>query len=110
MPRKRYPSDVSRTQFEKIRPFLESARKKTRPRTVDLYEVFCAVLYLLKSGCQWRMLPQEFPNWKNVYAYFTIWTKRRDDKQTALEQVLKKISRGLAYQKWKERQDEFLHR
>ena len=108
--RKKYPSDVSRTQFEKIRPFLESARTKTRPRTVDLYEVFCAVLYLLKSGCQWRMLPSDFPNWKNVYVYFTIWTERKDNESSVLEQVLKKISRGMAYQTWKERQDEFLHR
>ncbi|MGQ5525588.1 transposase, partial [Chitinimonas sp. PSY-7] len=54
-----YPSDISREQFEAIRPLLENARKKTSPRRVDLYDVFCAVLYLLKSGCQWRMLPSE---------------------------------------------------
>jgi transposase len=47
-----YPSDISSEQFELIRPLLESARKKTAPRKVDLYEVFCAVLYLLRSGCQ----------------------------------------------------------
>ena len=35
-----YPSDISRKQFEKIRPFLESARKKTKPRIIDLYDVF----------------------------------------------------------------------
>lgn len=110
MSRKKYPSDVSRAQFEKIHLILESARKKTRPRSVDLYEVFCAILYILKSGCQWRMLPSDFPNWKNVYAYFTIWTEKKDDQPSILEQVLKKISRGLAYQKWKERQDEFLYR
>nr|WP_325170036.1 transposase [Xanthomonas hortorum] len=56
--RARYPSDISREQFEQIRALLEGARKKTAPRKVDLYEVFCAVLYLLKSGCQWRMLPE----------------------------------------------------
>jgi len=42
--RKKYPSDISRKQFEQIRELLESARKKTRPRQVDLYDVFCAVL------------------------------------------------------------------
>ncbi|MCO6426777.1 transposase, partial [Nitrosomonas communis] len=41
--RTRYPSDISREQFEQIRPLLESARKKTSPRRIDLYEVFCAV-------------------------------------------------------------------
>ena len=54
--RKTYPSDITREQFEKIRPILEGARKKTRPRTIDLYDVFCGLLYLLKSGCQWRMI------------------------------------------------------
>ncbi|MGZ5526554.1 MAG: hypothetical protein ACXWFF_16210, partial [Methylomonas sp.] len=46
--RKVYPSDI-REQFEQIRPLLESVRKQTKPRGVDLYEVFCGVLYLLKS-------------------------------------------------------------
>ncbi|GFR22511.1 hypothetical protein TNCT_505931 [Trichonephila clavata] len=59
--RESYPSDISREQFEKIRPILESSRKKTRPRELDLYDVFCGVLYVLKSSCQWRMLPKEFP-------------------------------------------------
>jgi transposase len=59
-----YPSDISREQFEKIKPILESARKKTRTRRIDLYDIFCGVLYLLKSGCQWRMLPKEFPKWR----------------------------------------------
>lgn len=108
--RKKYPSDISHAQFEKIRSLLASARKKTRPQTVDLYEIFCALLYLLKSGCQWRMLPQDFPNWKNVHRYFMIWTEKQVDGTSILEQVLKKIGRRMAYQKWKERQDEFLYR
>jgi transposase len=111
MNRNKYPSDISRRQFEMIRPLLESARKKTRPRTVDLYDVFCAVLYLLKSGCQWRMLPQGFPKWRTAHMYFQIWTEQREDtQQTTLDLVLKKIGRKMAYRKWKERQDEFLHR
>lgn len=59
--RAKYPSDISPEKFELIRSLLESARKITRPRTVQLYEVFCAVLYLLRSGCQWRALPSDFP-------------------------------------------------
>jgi len=49
--RKTYPSDISREQFEQITDLLETARKKTRPRTVDLSDVFCAILCLLNSGC-----------------------------------------------------------
>lgn len=48
-----YTSNVSREQFEIIRGDLENARKRTRPRTVDLYEVFCGVPYMLITGCQW---------------------------------------------------------
>ena len=87
--RKNYPSDISREQFEIIRPLLESARKKTAPRTVELYEVFCAVLYLLRSGCQWRMLPEEFPKWRTVHSYFAIWSEPREGG-SLLEQALKK--------------------
>lgn len=90
--RKSYPSDVSREQFEKIKPLLEGARKKTRPREVDLYDVFCGVLYLLKSGCQWRMLPSDFPKWRSVHAYVQIWSKQKAGDESLLEQILKKIS------------------
>ncbi len=86
-----YPSDISREQFARILPTLESARRRTKPRTVDLYDVFCGVLYLLKSGCQWRMLPADFPNWRTCYQYFRQWSERPDPaKESILEQVLKK--------------------
>ncbi|MDR1471386.1 MAG: transposase, partial [Synergistaceae bacterium] len=49
---------------------LESTKKKTRPRKVDLYEIFCAILYLLKNACAWRNLPHDFPNWKLVNYYY----------------------------------------
>ena len=65
-----YPSDISRAQFARILPMLESASRRTKPRTVDLYDVFCGVLYLLKGGCQWRMLPADFPDWRTCYKYF----------------------------------------
>jgi len=60
-PRKSYPSDISREQFERIRPLLESVRKRTKPRTVDLHEVFNAVLYLLKAAASGACFPQGFP-------------------------------------------------
>lgn len=90
--RQSYPSDISREQFALIEPLLLSARKKTAPRKLDLYEVFCAVLYLLKTACQWRMLPKDFPKWRSVHAYFQIWSERVNDQPSLLEQALKKIS------------------
>jgi transposase len=90
--RKQYPSAISREQFAQVRPFLESVRKRTKPTTVDLYEVFNAVLYLLKSGCQWRMLPEGFPKWCTVYSYFAKWSEPDPQGLSALERALKKIS------------------
>lgn len=98
--RKKYQSDISRKQFELIRADLESARKKTRPRTIDLYDIFCAALYVLKSGCQWRMLPSDFPNWKNVHKHFSIWNETE-----ILNKVLKKISWRGPYKQWTELQN-----
>jgi transposase len=87
--RKGYPSDIKREQFEVIQPLLESARRRTAPRKVDLYEVFCAVLYLLRTGCQWRALPSDFPKWRTVHSYFAIWSEPREGA-SLLEQALKK--------------------
>ena len=88
------PSDITREQFEIIRQDLENAKKKTRPRKYDLYDIFCAVLYVVKVGIQWRMLPSDFPNWKLVYYYFTVWTKTDKNGVSLLDNVLKKISRN----------------
>lgn len=52
---KNYPSNTPRQQFELIRPALENFCKRTKPRKHGLYEVFRAVLHVLKTGCcQWR--------------------------------------------------------
>jgi transposase len=104
-----YPSNVSRAEFEKIRPLLEGARRKTRTRKLDLYDVFCAVLYLLKSGCQWRMLPKDYPKWQSVYAYFRIWTEHGEGNESILDRALKKIGWRGPYQPWSEYEDELLH-
>lgn len=89
---KNYPSNVSKEQFENIRSILENSKKKTKPRSLDLYEVFCAVLYVLKSGCQWRMLPKDFPKWQIVYYYFQVWSKNNNKEPSVLQLILKKIS------------------
>jgi len=92
MIKKQYPSDISREQFESIREILELSKNRTRPRKVDLYCVFNAILYLLKSGCQWRMLPSEYPNWKTCHYYFTGWRlKTEKNRDSALDRSLKKI-------------------
>ncbi len=109
--RKQYPSDISREQFALILPMLELARKRTKPRTVDLYEVFCGVLYVLKSGCQWRMLPSDFPTWRTCYEYFRKWSATRaGNERSLLEEALKKSGgRGKA-KPWAERENQLPHR
>ncbi len=50
---KNYPSNISKEQFENIRTILENSKKKTKPRSLDLYEVFCAILYVLNCKYKW---------------------------------------------------------
>jgi transposase len=89
--RKPYGSDVTREQFAHIESYLLSARQRTKPRQVDLYEVFCAVLYTLKNGCAWRNLPGDFPKWQTVYKYYCQWRATTPDRpESLLEQALKK--------------------
>jgi hypothetical protein len=88
--RKSYASDISRERFAEIEPLLRGVRRRTKPTTVDLYEVFCAVLYLLRTGCQWRFLPADFPKWSTVYAWWRKWSEPDADGVSALERALKK--------------------
>ena len=83
-----------------------SSRKQTKPRRVDLYEVFCAILYLLKSGCQWDMLPSEFPKKSTVYYYFKLWKdKGNEEELSLLEQALKKCGWRGPRQQWTQREE-----
>jgi len=103
--KKSYPSDISREQFEKIKPLLEGARKKTRPRKHNLYDIYCGILYVLRSGCQWRMIPSDFPKWRSVHSYFQIWSEQKYGKPSILEQALKKNNWRGPYQTWSQRKD-----
>ena len=88
--RKKYASDISPEKFAQIMPVLQSVRKRTKPTTVDLHEIFCAVLYVLRTGCQWRFLPSDFPKWQTVYSYFAKWREPGAGGSSALELALKK--------------------
>ncbi len=69
----RYPSDLRDTEWALIEPLFPPARRGGRPRTTDLREVLNAILYLATSGCQWRMLPKDFPALSTVQRYFYAW-------------------------------------
>jgi putative transposase len=67
----KYSTNLSNSQWQIISKFLDVKRS----RKYDLREIVNAILYLVKTGCQWRMLPADFPNWNIVYYYFSSWKK-----------------------------------
>ena len=84
-----YTSDLTDEQWVIIEPLIP-VYKWGRPRELDMREVVNAILYLDKTGCQWDMLPKEYPNHNSVYHHFARWSQARVWEQinTALrEQV-----------------------
>ncbi len=73
MENRRYPTDLSNEEWGLIEPYLPTPKRRGRPRLHSPREILNAVFYVLKSGCQWRMLPREFPPWKTVFHYFRAW-------------------------------------
>ena len=71
--RKPYPTDLSDAEWKYIEPHLPTPKGHGRPRTHSLRDILDAIFYLLKSGCQWRLLPHDFPRWPTVYWYFRKW-------------------------------------
>ena len=69
-------------------PLLESARKRTAPRKVDLHDVFCAILYLQRTGCARCALPDDFPQWRTVRSCFLRWSDSRENGISILEEAL----------------------
>jgi len=57
-------------------PFAAGKKGFGRPRTVDLREILNAIFYVQRSGCQWEMLPHDFPHHGTVYKYFEKWRKK----------------------------------
>jgi putative transposase len=72
--RKHYPSDLSDAQWEILAPLLDGpTRGRGRRPVVPRREVVNAIFSVLRTGCQWRYLPEGFPNWNTVYWYFARW-------------------------------------
>lgn len=69
-----YPSDLTDEQWQVLRPLLPAPKRRGRP-PIDRRAILNAVLYLVRTGCQWRQLPAEFPKWKTIYTVFWRWRK-----------------------------------
>ena len=86
-----YPSDITREEFEVIRCSLETARKETRPQVIDIYDIFCAILYRLREGCRWRSLPHDFPKWQICYYHYDVWRSAAEGEESVLDRVLREL-------------------
>ncbi len=71
--RKSYPSDVSDAEWEFLIPYLTLMRADAPQREYDLRDVFDALRYVVKTGCQWDFLPHDFPPWSAVYQQARRW-------------------------------------
>src|SRR2546430_13268464 len=72
----RYASDLTNAEWALIEPQMPAAKRLGRPRETELRAVLDAILYIARTGCQWRMLPKDFPPFTTVQGYFYDW---RDD-------------------------------
>ena len=70
-----YPTDLKDKQWEIIKPFFDQKRVFGRPLKHERRTIINAILYVCKTGCQWRMLPKEYPPYGTVFHYFQEWNK-----------------------------------
>ena len=86
-----YPTDLTDEQWRLIKPYLPASksgtRKGGRPPT-DLRQVVNGLMYLARSGCQWRMLPRDFGPWPTVHHYYRLW--RREGTLQQLHDALRR--------------------
>ena len=87
MERKPYPSDISDEEWALLEPMIPPAKTGGRRRSTNMREVFNAIFYVLKSGCQWDMLPHDLPPKGTVFEYFNTW--RKDGIWQRMNQVLR---------------------
>src|SRR6516225_4623354 len=83
-----YPSDLTDEQWPLIEPHLPAARPGGRPRSTDLRDVADAIFYILRTGCQWRYLPKDFPPKSTVWRYFDQW--RHDGTLETIHDLLRR--------------------
>ncbi len=91
-----YPSDLSDEEWRIIRPLIPPSPPVGADREVDIRRVVNGILYVNRSGCQWRMLPKEYEHWNTTYGYFRRWSKDGTWQRihdTLREQVRKKEDR-----------------
>src|SRR5581483_5907581 len=69
-----YPTELKYSEWLLLEQFFPPATRG-RPRQWEIWLIINAILYVLRKGCQWRMLPKDLPPWQTVYGYFWRWTR-----------------------------------
>jgi putative transposase len=86
-----YPTDLTDAQWDRLEPMLQRSTGPGRPTEVDLRMIVNALLYKTRTGCQWRMLPKDFPSHNSVRYYFDKW--HRDGTWERIEDCLRGTTR-----------------
>jgi transposase len=71
--RRCYASDLADAEWGLIEPYMPAVKRLGRPRETDLRAIVDAILYIARTGCQWRLLPRDFPPFTTVQGYFYDW-------------------------------------
>ncbi len=87
-----YPSDVTDAEWAILEPLVPAAKPGGRPLEIARRELVNAILYILCSGCPWRLLPPDFPRWFTVYSYFRRW--KRDGTWEGIHHALRRELRA----------------
>jgi transposase len=95
MPRQAYSTDLTDAEWMLLEPFVPAPLPGGRPITWPRREILNALLYVLRSGCKWELLPHDFPPFKTVYDYYRQWRRNGlwEQINTALREQLR-ISLG----------------
>jgi putative transposase len=86
--RRAYQTDLPDAEWCRLEPHLPAPKATGRPKMHDTREILDAIFYVLRGGCAWRPLPNDFPPWKTVYHYFRFW--RLDGTWERMHSALRK--------------------
>jgi putative transposase len=87
----RYASDLNDREWTILAPLIAQKAGSGKRRTVNMREVLNALFYRVRTGCQWRMLPKDFPPWYHVWYYYRTW--RDDGTWTRINTALRRQTR-----------------
>jgi putative transposase len=75
----RYPTDLTDEEWDQIKSLVPAPKsgkgKRGRPPKLDRRRLLDAIFYVVRSGCAWRLLPQDFGPWSTIYGYFRAWSQ-----------------------------------